>query len=441
MAVLVGVALAVESLFAVRITTAHRRPPITQDAALFQHAGWYLAHGGRLYTDVWDLKPPLTFEITAGVSLLVGGDPYWLHLLSVAAMMLSVCGIVVLIGLLTHHLTDDVHASLLAGVSMFLLAGFAVRPAYGFKSKYPMLLCGLLALYLFVSDRQTGAGVSAAASVGFWQLGAVFPLLLVGLALDRRDWQGLGRVAAGGLVTSVLMFSPVLLWGSTSEMLVQTVLVPLSLPEETPFSMRLFGLAFHYKYAAPLVALGTYGLVRFGWSSAGRDAWWVLAGAGWFWVVVLFIDFEIGGYTDLIPLTAFVAIGIGLLVASLDTPLLSRTVVAVVLAVCVLNVALLGSLGLVFKPVRTSGPVPMSDLRAGDDADATAVAGARADVRYLYWNQLEPRGCHYRLSGMERDWLDRVDASVSDPCFDLVTARSRLRPAPATLRSNVVVAG
>ena len=416
--------------FVATITLGSRRPPMQPDAGIFEHAGWYLTHGARLYVDIWEPKLPLSYETTAMLSLLAGGDMYWLHLLSVLLMMGMAVGVVLLVTLLARDVTGDPVAAAVAGLSMLLLAGFALRPAYGFKAKYPLLFCGLLSIYLYQHGRPALSGVAAAASVGYWQGGVIFPVLVVGMAIRGRDRRSLVHVVAGGLGTTAVMLLPVvLLWHSTSEMLVQTVLVPLSLDESTPVLHRVFYGALRFKWATPLVLLGAAGLytvardvaVDHG-ASIRRDHWWLPVAAGWFAFLVFFVDFEPGSYTDLIPGLAFVALGLGMLVARYDVPDLRRGVTVAVLAVVVVNVAALGSLGLLFPAVDAPDAAQMSALETNDRADAHPEVGPVPDVRYIYWQQVEPETCHYRLSLMELQWLDYLGPRASSDCVDLSTA-------------------
>jgi hypothetical protein len=418
-----------------RVVVGHDRPPMVPDAGIFEHTGWYLAHGARLYVDIWEPKPPLPYETTAVLALLAGGDVYLLHLLNVLLMMACVCGVVALVTHLAADLTGDPLASVTAGLSMFLLAGFPVYGLYGFKAKYPLLLAGLLSIYLATNDRPFLGGAAAAASVGYWQLSLVFPCLVVGLAAQRRDWDAFARTVVGGLTFAVVMLLPVvLLWHSVPQMIAQAVVVPLAIPEHEALTTRLLAGAIHFKWASPFVLLGGFGLLRgaYRWVRdeqrlLDRRDWWLFVGAGYFAVIVLFVDFEVGGYTDLIPGLAFVALGLGVVTASFDRPDRRHLLTGAVAAVVVLNVVALGSLGLVFSPVRTPGPVPMSELQTNERAAETPfVDDDLPQVRYVYWHERTPSTCHYRLSLMELRWLERTDGGPAEGCSDLDTALAAL---------------
>jgi hypothetical protein len=47
--------------------------PRLRDSVIFEYVGWRLARGERLYVDLWEIKPPLAFEVTGGLALLSGG--------------------------------------------------------------------------------------------------------------------------------------------------------------------------------------------------------------------------------------------------------------------------------------------------------------------------------------------------------------------------------
>ena len=415
------------------ITLHSERPPMTSDAAIFEHIGWYITHGGRLYVDAWEPKLPLSYETTGVLSLVSGGDMYRLHLLSVLLMIVAVCAIVGLVAVHVHDLTGNEVAAAVAGLSLFLLPGFAVRPAYGYKAKYMVLLCGLLAVYLYTREYPALAGVAAAASVGYWQAGAIFPLILLGLALQQRNRRALVRIVAGGLAFTAAMILPVfVLWGSASQMVVQVVLVPLATGENTPLLTRLVAGVVHFKWASPFVLVGGYGIARIAWERAtggdgvGRSAWWIPVGAAWFAFLIFFVDFETGGYTDLIPGLAFVAIGIGLVAARLRERRFRWSLGGALAAVLVVNVALLGSVGLVFTPVEAPDTISMTDLQTDDYTAEHAALETRPDVRYVYWNEVRPSTCHYRLSIMELRWLDRIGSTPGDRCVDFATARGTL---------------
>lgn len=418
-------ALLSQTMAVSRVVFRYSRPPMTEDAAIFQHMGWYMVNGGALYADMWEPKLPLSYETTALLAVVTGDNMYALHLASVALMSFAVVGIVVLVGALTHDITGDVMAALVAGLSMLILPGFHLRPAYGYKAKYLVLLCGLLAIWLFLHDRPFLGGMAAAASVGYWQLGAVFPIVLLGLAIHRRSLRALGWVVAGGAVFTAVMLLPVLIQGTLEHMIVQAFIAPMLLPDPASIPLRLYAGVMHFKFGSPLVLAGGAGLVWFASSDAVRDHWWVLVGATWYAFTVFFVDFQVGGYTDLILGAAFVAIGIGWLYV-MASRRLRQVLLVVVVAVVTLNVVALGGFGVVFAPVDTPEPAPMDELQVTNDEmvrSSAAIPNDIPEVRYIYWNRLRPDSCHYRLSNNEVRWIEMTDGYAKGCQGLLDTAR------------------
>ncbi|MFB6361253.1 MAG: DolP-mannose mannosyltransferase, partial [Halobacteriales archaeon] len=152
------------------------RPP-TRDSIIFEYIGWYLTRGGRLYVDIWEIKPPLPYEITGLVAWLAGGQPLVTHGLNVFLTAGAAIGVALAAGLLVDDVTGAPAAAFAAGMVLYVVPAFHWRAAFGFKVKYFVALCALLAIYLARRDRPGLAGVLAGAAVGFWQLAIVVPAL------------------------------------------------------------------------------------------------------------------------------------------------------------------------------------------------------------------------------------------------------------------------
>lgn len=74
-------------ILANRIHTYHQ--PVQTDQGLYAAIGHELNLGGRLYTDLWDLKPPLIFMIYAGMEKLVGYGQQQIFVLGLLAALAS----------------------------------------------------------------------------------------------------------------------------------------------------------------------------------------------------------------------------------------------------------------------------------------------------------------------------------------------------------------
>lgn len=405
--VLGGLALLVQGL-SVRRALATTPPTTNIDAAFFQHAGWYVTQGAIPYLDIWDIKPPLAIETTAVLATLTGGDPLFLHLSSVAIMTLAAVGCSLLVGVLAHRLTDDGLAALLAGCTLLAMPAFYRLSANGFRPKYLTLLLGLGALVLALERRPLLAGAAAAASAGYWQYGAIFAVLALGIAGERNGWRALARTVLGMALVTAAAVVPIALSGALVPMLVEVVYVPLTAQGAHPITERLGKLVLYLAYALVPVAVGLYGLVadreRF------HEHWWLYAGAAWGAFQLLF---DLDSAPDLYLLVTFLALGVALAVAR-ARPAHRRWLAAAFGAIVLVNAIWVG--GFVGNPVGNAASTDdgaTGTLRAVSESVDVSRPGEPSRygisaVRDLYWESLTPESCHYRLSETERDWLAKT---------------------------------
>jgi len=410
-----------------RMLLSAERPPISIDAAFFQHAGWYITQGAVPYVDIWDINTPLAFEATAFLAFLSGGNMYLLHLLSMAVSVSTGVAIVYLTGTLTYEVTNDKLASLTAGLTLLTLAGFHYLASTGFRPKYPSIAFGLAALLLQFRDRPGYSGCAAAISAGFVQHSAVFAILALGLAIQRGGRKRLTNTILGMLLTTIVVVAPLVIVGAGEAMLVQTVLVPLSGSGSTGLLsiVRRLGKGMILTgFASIPIVLGVYGLFRIGTRDI-RKNWWILSGGTIYGIQVFLVDFN--SYPDLFFGLVFVAMGLGLLVNTLDEP--KRRIIPGVLAIIVLiSVVSLGGFGYVTnETVYTKSlddSLAESDtilhnvvLSAEEYFNARDARGGqmnpdlpfdRPDLEALYWEKQKPPSCHYRLSAKEIQWIERT---------------------------------
>ena len=408
--VLGGLALLVQGL-SVRRALATTPPTTNIDAAFFQHAGWYVTQGSIPYADIWDIKPPLAIETTAVLAALVGGDPLSLHLSSVALVAGAAVGCSLLVGLLAHRLTGDGLAALLAGCTLLAMPAFYRLSANGFRPKYLTLLFGLGALVLALERRPLLAGTAAAASAGYWQYGAIFAILTLGIAVEHRDRRALARTALGMALVTAVAVVPIALSDALASMLVEVVYVPLTTQGAQPITERLGKLVLYLAYALVPLAVGLSGL------AAGRGEfrrhWWVYAGAAWGAFQILF---DLDSAPDLYLLVTFLAFGVALAVARAQ-PVHRRWLAAAFAAIVLVNAIWVG--GFVANPVGNAASADggaAGTLRAVSESVDVSRPGEPprhgiSPVRDLYWERRVPESCHYRLSETERDWLAKTDRS------------------------------
>lgn len=431
---IVVVAIMSFSLSVVRKFAASGRPQPGADAAFFQHAGWYITQGAIPYIHIWDVKPPMTHFTTTGLALLSFGDMFVLHALSVLLMVTAGVLIVLFVGEIVYTLAEDRVAGLTAGISVLCLGGFHYLPASGFYPKYLAICLGLGGILLQYRARPLYSGVAAALSAGYIQHAAVFSLLIVGLTLQRHGRAGLRRTLFGMVATTAVVVAPILAVGAGEAMIVEAVIVLFTASEPTgvlSIFRRLGKGLVLTGYASIPVLLGVYGLIRTG-VQRDHQAWWVVAGGGLYAIQIFFFDFD--SYPDLFFGLMFVAIGVGLLVASLDGRR-RRAVVAVVIVVATISVVFLGGVGIVAN--ETVYTQSLDDSLESSDTlihttvkEVEAIFGARSmrrdsvytesdiptdrpDVVELFWSKGIPPSCHYRLSTTEVVWIERTGGSYT----------------------------
>jgi hypothetical protein len=423
--VLGGLALLVQVLSVARaLSTA---PPTTNiDAVFFEHAGWYVTQGAIPYIDIWDIKPPLAIETTTVLAVLAGG-PLALHLSSVALTAGTAVGCSLLVGVLAHRLTGDGYAALLSGCTLLAMPAFFRLSANGFRPKYLTLFFGLGALVLALRDRPLLAGIAAAASAGYWQYGAIFAALVVGIAVQHHGWRALARPLIGMALTTAVVSLPIVLSGALVPMLVEVVYVPLTTQAAQPVLQRLGKLLLYLAYALVPVVVGLYGLAVE--RQQFRRHWWVYAGAAWGGVQILF---DLDSAPDLYLLVTFLALGVALAVTR-ARPAPRRWLGMAFAAVVLVNALWVG--GFVANPVEnansTDGGAAGALRTVSESVDVSRPGTPRrygiSGVRTLYWNERTPSSCHYRLSETERDWLAKTGRPHHESrCGAFADSNSRL---------------
>jgi len=366
------------------------------DAALFQHAGWYILEGATPYVDIWDLKPPLIYVVTTGLAAVAGGDMAVLHVLSVVLSVLTVGGGVVLVGVLTHRLTGDGVAAYAAGASLFVVPTMYAFPSLGIRPKYFAFLFGVGGLLLAVDDRPLASGAAAATAAGFWQLGAGIAPLVVAIGYQRGGRERAIRAVAGGFLVAVCVVAPFVAAGLAVPLVVETVLAPVYAVERYTVAGRLLGVVLEVGLAGvAFLALGGGGWRR-GLVSDRSRYWWVAVGGG---AYALQVFLEMQGAIELVFLFAFAGIGVGYVVAARDSPEHRLRVLAVIAVLVAAN----GYWAV--GPVRPVNDEVAAAHAAAEVPDYATLPDRPADapsMRTIYWDKRRPERCHYRYGDKQR---------------------------------------
>lgn len=384
--------------------------PRLKDSVIFEYIGWYLTQGNRLYIDVWEVKPPLAFEITAVLALVAGENVALYHVLNVLANVVAIAVGAAAAAGIVYELTDDALAAVVGGLAPFTLPMYFYRALIGFKSKYFVLAAGLVCLYLAYRDRPIASGVAGALAIGFWQLAVVFPLVALGLC-----WQGgrdrAGRFVVAGVLAGWVVLVPVVLWGAVPAMIAEVVLTPFIVTEGHTFVDRV-GFIVRLLGKTLLVAIvGFAGLASGIQPGRVRREWPLVVVALWFTGTMLALDLD--AHPDMFPWYAVVCVGVGLAVAGpararverrgssrvtdggdgQETARVtgSRVLAAGVLVMALLAVATMGGYG----TGRTGLTSPDTyDTATRLDPEMTGGRTFNAtETQYIYWNRVPIPTC------------------------------------------------
>lgn len=439
---LAGTAAATLLLSFIRVFFSSSPPPMTGDAAYWQHTGWYIAQGATPFVDMLGGKL-LSLETVTILGVLTGGNVYALHVVSVLLTAGVAAGTAVLAGRIVHAVTGNGVAAFLGGLGVLAFPAAHYVPVHGFQGKIYALFFGLLSVHLFLSDRAFWSGVTAAASAGYWPLGIIFPATVLARYGQERGTGELRRAVGGMAAMTVAAVLPVVIAGLTVPMLVQTVLMPLygSGSGGVSLVLRLGKLGLLLGYAGIVVLIGLYDAGRTG-RTAWREHWWLPVLVGWFTLQILFIDFD--WVPDLLPVTAVTAIGAGVAVDRVDVPW-DRVCAAFILLAAAVSIIGLGGFGILTYPIdapeypvntaETAGRQPLLPATAVALADRLGVpvtidAPGPSEARKtaapdlpsmttMYWNRVEPETCRYRFGPSMQAWMAATNTSWDDPCGQL----------------------
>jgi hypothetical protein len=381
-------------------------PPLPHnDSVILEYVGWFVANGNTLYTDIWEIKPPLAFFPSYLFAHVTGTNMYAHHLLGIATTALGLVVTVALTARIVGTLTDSPVAGLAAGVTFFVLPDLFYLPWLGYKAKMMVYVFGLATLDRAVHDRYFTSGLLAGLAVGFWQLSVVFPLLTTIFALRRRSFTVLKRHVAGGATAIGVIGASILLYADLGGFVAEVLLGPLVLQSETaPFDPRTYVLFFHNDLGRWVTLLGAGGLGVALVDARRSPAWPLGVGGVLVTLVIVFIDFD--GLWDMVYPLVFTALGVGLVVSYLPR----RVGVALVVVFAVVMTPM-------FAPSEfiRQEPVQME----ASDGYPPALDSER---EHVYWTAQSVESCRFFGGGTQQSILQYypdADSLAEAPCGDV----------------------
>ena len=209
------------------------RDYIDRDESTFILVGQAWVDGYLPYTELWDLKPPLTFLFFAGIIFLFGK--------SLIAIRIAGIIVVAVISWFTYKIGSEISSkkiSFWASVlSVFLISMFG--SLQGVMSEHLSMLFFMPAVYLLIKYRDNPqlflAGILLGAAV-MTKINLAYPVLFLGIFLLFGRWltngptvklPGILLLVTGGLITIGLTILPYYLQGQTELWWKAVVLAPL----------------------------------------------------------------------------------------------------------------------------------------------------------------------------------------------------------------------
>jgi hypothetical protein len=202
------------------------KQPVRGDRANWEYMAQLISRGGVPYRDAVNIKGPLSAYI--GAAAIVATRPFGLR------DVYAVRAIYLLLAILTVGFTylvaleyfKSYRMAFLAALVMTSFNAFAITNSAGIQAKTPMIIFGLVTLWLIQKDRPFLAGVFGMLSALSWQPGLLF-LGVAGLGFSRylTSWRDMkvARLAAGAatpLAVLVLYFGIV---GALKDMYLWTI--------------------------------------------------------------------------------------------------------------------------------------------------------------------------------------------------------------------------
>lgn len=380
-------------------------PPLPHtDTIILEYVGWYVAQGHTLYTDIWEIKPPLAFVPSYLFAHLTGTNMYLHHVLGIVTTTVAFAATAAFAARTIGTLTDSPEAGFSTALVLFALPDLFYLPWMGYKAKFLAFAFGMAALDQAVRDRYFSSGFLAGLTVGIWQLALLFPVVTTIYAVRTRSLDEIRRHVAGGVVAIAVILGTLLLYADIGGFIAEVILGPLALQTDRGgFDPRTYFLYFPGIAARWLVLVGMIGL-SVTLLDPERASARPLALGGVFVFGILLVDFD--GLSDLIYPLVFTALGVGIAVSYLP-----RRV----------GLASIFLLGLVvsstFAPSGLINPEPV-ELEPSDGLPPAL----DPEREHVYWTNQSIQSCRFFGAGTQRSILDYYpeDTTLADvPCGNL----------------------
>jgi hypothetical protein len=251
------------------------------DASIYDYIGQTILRGGIPYRDVVDIKGPGTMYLTA-VAMLAGK---WFGIRDIIAVRISNVLLAGALSWITFVVAwtylRDRSAAAIAVLIPLMMGSFTIMMNGGPQPKLPLMILGLLSIYLVARNRPFWSGFCSILACLFWQPGLLFTgiaFLMFTKYLTR--WRTLAwlKVLAGAAVPLAITMAYFYWKGALAQMWSWTITFNYSV--FAPDGLRPIGEALlHfwnvglrvYGWDSIIVVMSVAGLVWFGYRRARAE--------------------------------------------------------------------------------------------------------------------------------------------------------------------------
>jgi len=227
---------------------------LTNDMGIYLSGGKELLEGNVPYVAVFDVKPPMTFFVSA-ISLsfftnLLGLSPIFAIRI---VMLLFGGGTVFFTYLLIYRLSNDRIHAIFSSIILLSFTGLGWAALSG-RPKMLMVFFTIVCLYTLVRKKWFIAGILSSLSALTWQPGAILPIVVILYALTDKQQRKIQflRSALGVALPIVAVVLFFFVMGGLQELINQTVLFTVTFKEtihwgfNTATSLLIYSIVYHY---------------------------------------------------------------------------------------------------------------------------------------------------------------------------------------------------
>jgi|GEM_PF-4775603 len=198
---------------------------LIEDMGIYLYGGKELLQGNAPYVHVFDVKPPLTFLVSAGGLLVFTNILGLPGIFAIRIVMLIFgAGTIFFTYLLTYHLSRNRIIGILSAIILLSFTGFGWASLSG-EPKLIMIFFAISCLYMLYRKKWLISGLLATLSALTWQPAGIFPLIVISysLLIPGQKRKQFIQAIFGAILPIILVALLFFFMGGLQDMIDQTV--------------------------------------------------------------------------------------------------------------------------------------------------------------------------------------------------------------------------